>query len=230
MSEAKQPQTLQTDNIAGLLFDLDGTLLDTHDIILSSMRYVINDISGQNLGDEVLMRGVGTPLFDQMLFFAQGDSEKARELTEAYREHNKAVHDQQIKSFPDTISALKRFSALNLPMGIVTSKRHALAKRGLDMTGLSPYFSVLIGSDDTDLHKPNPAPVLYGCDLLKLDPTQVLYIGDSPFDIKAGSGAGCQTIAALWGMFSEDELRAQNPTYTCAHLSDLADVLECQDD
>ncbi len=226
MNQDMANNTLQTDNLAGLLFDLDGTLLDTHDIILCSMRHTINDVFGRNLADETLMRGVGTPLYDQMLTFTDGDSEAATELTRIYREHNEAVHDQQIKAFPGTIDALKRFAALGLPMGIVTSKRHALAQHGVDLTELSPYFKVLIGSDDTELHKPNPAPVVYGCELLGLSPDQVLYIGDSPYDMQAGGGAGCQTIAATWGMFSEEELLAQNPTVVCAHLTDLADLLE----
>lgn len=226
MNQDMANNTLQTDNLAGLLFDLDGTLLDTHDIILCSMRHTINDVFGKNLPDEVLMRGVGTPLYDQMLTFTDGDTEAAAELTRIYREHNEAVHDQQIKAFPGTIDALKRFVALGLPMGIVTSKRHALAQHGVDLTELSPYFKVLIGSDDTELHKPNPTPVVYGCELLGLSPDQVLYIGDSPYDMQAGNGAGCQTVAATWGMFSEDELLAQNPTVVCAQLGDLADLLE----
>ncbi|WP_251179156.1 HAD family hydrolase [Adlercreutzia agrestimuris] len=226
MSQTVPTEKLKTDSLAGLLFDLDGTLLDTYDIILHSMRHTVNDTYGLSLTDEELMRGVGTPLYDQMLTFTHGDSDKAAELTQIYREHNKEVHDRQIKAFPHTIEALKRFAARGLKMGIVTSKRHALAQRGLDLTELSPYFTVLIGSDDTDLHKPNPAPVIVGCEQLEISPDQILYIGDSPYDMQAGNGAGCQTVAATWGMFSEDTLRAQNPTIMCKQLTDLASLLE----
>ncbi len=110
-------------------------------------------------------------------------------------------------------------------MGVVTSKRHAMVARGLEMSGIADYFEFLIGHDDWPEHKPALGPVLHGCDLLGLAPGQCMYIGDSPYDIQAGSAAGCTTVAALWGMFSREELEAQDPDIECETLSDLADKL-----
>ena len=209
----------------GLLFDADGTLIDTYDIILTSMRYAINDVLGLSQTDAELMAGVGTPLLDQMLHFTEGDEGRAAEIVQIYRDHNDGVHDAHIKAFPDTKEALERFRAAGLSMGVVTSKRHAMAVRGLEMSGIADFFQFVIGHDDWPEHKPAPGPVLHGCDLLELAPQQCMYIGDSPFDIQAGNAAGCTTVAALWGMFSKDELEAQRPAVECASLTALADYL-----
>lgn len=119
-------------NIQGVLFDADGTLIDTYDIILTSMRYAVNDVLGCSLDDAELMAGVGTPLYDQMLHFTGGDAARATEITQIYRDHNDGVHDARIRAFGDTKAALERFQAAGIPMGVVTSKRHAMAQRGLE--------------------------------------------------------------------------------------------------
>ena len=209
-------------HIEGILFDADGTLIDTYDIILTSMRYAVNDGLGCSLSDRELMAGVGTPLYDQMLHFTEGDEARAAEIMQMYRDHNDGVHDAHISAFDDTKAALERLRAAGLPMGVVTSKRHAMAQRGLEMSGIAEYFSFLIGHDDWPEHKPAPGPILHGCERLGVAPARCLYVGDSPYDIQAGNAAGCPTVAALWGMFPADELAAQHPSIECASLAGLA--------
>lgn len=210
-------------HVEGILFDADGTLIDTYDIILTSMRYAVNEVLGRSLSDRELMAGVGTPLYDQMLHFTEGDEARAAEITQIYRDHNDGVHDAHIRAFGDTKVALDRLRAAGLPMGVVTSKRHAMAQRGLEMSGIAEYFSFLIGHDDWPEHKPEPGPILRGCELLGVAPAHCLYVGDSPYDVRAGNAAGCPTAAALWGMFSATELGEQHPTIECASLTELAD-------
>lgn len=211
--------------VKGLLFDLDGTLLDTYDIVLASMDYTLNEVAGLGLSEAELMAGVGTPLQDQMLGFAKGDEAQAEKWLRIYRDHNVAVHDAQIKAFPDTRAALERFREAGLPLGVVTSKRHELAVHGLEMSGIAEFFPVVVGPDDWPEHKPEPGPVRRGAELLGLDPTACLYIGDSPFDMQAGNGAGCTTVAALWGMFPREVLERESPDLEFATLTDLADYL-----
>lgn len=209
-----------------LLFDADGTLMDTYGIILMSMRYTVNDVFGKDVSNEELMRGVGTPLQDQMTYFADGDEAKAEELVRIYRQHNDAIHDQGVSAFPDTATALERFHAVGYRMGVVTSKRHKMAELGLRLCGILDYFEFVIGSDDWPEHKPEPGPILHACDLMGISAEDSMYIGDSPYDIQAGNGAGCTTVAALWGMFPEDVLMAQHPDMACTSLSQLADALQ----
>lgn len=216
---------LQGRNIEGVLFDADGTLIDTYDIILRSMDHVLNGMHGFGLTDAELMAGVGTPLRDQMRGFARGDEALAAELSEAYRLHNDAIHDEGIGAFPDTRAALERLAAAGFRMGVVTSKRHEMAALGLELSGISSFFDVLIGYDDFPECKPLPGPVLHGCERLGLPPSACLYVGDSPFDMQAGNAAGCLTVAALWGMFPREALAAESPALECASLTQLADLL-----
>ena len=208
-----------------ILFDLDGTLLDTHDMILESMQYTINEVDGQNQNDEKLMAGVGTPLLDQMLHFTAGNKTRAEELVNIYRAYNDAIHDENIHAFPGTKEALGMLAQAGCRMGVVTSKRHAMAQRGLEMSGIADHFQFLIGHDDWPEHKPAPGPILRGCELLGVAPECGLYVGDSPFDIQAGNAAGCATAAALWGMFPCEALAAERPTLMCDSLTELADRL-----
>lgn len=211
--------------IKGVLFDLDGTLLDTYNLILASMRHAINNVSGGSYSDAELMARVGTPLADQMLYFADGSQEGADRLMEIYRQHNDSIHDKGICAFSDTAASLQRLQDAGLKLGVVTSKRHDSAQRGLDKTGIAKYFDVVIGPDDWPEHKPHPGPVLHGCKMIDVAPENCIYVGDSPFDIQAGNGAGCLTVAALWGMFPKDALDAQNPSINCESLSQLCDLL-----
>lgn len=208
---------------SGLLFDADGTLIDTYDIILTSMKHTVNGSHGGTYSDAQLMERVGTPLFDQMLNFAQGDERLAERMVTEYRAHNDAIHDEGIRSFPQAREALQRLKDAGFTMGVVTSKRHKMAALGLELSGIAEFFEFVIGSDDWPEHKPAPGPILHGCDLLGLAPDACAYIGDSPFDIQAGNAAGCLTVAALWGMFPPDVLRAEHPDMECTSLMDLAD-------
>ncbi len=213
------------ENVKGLLFDLDGTLLDTYEIVLSSMKYTLNEAAGLGLTDEQLMAGVGTPLIDQLVGFAGGDEAQGAEWFDLYQAHNVTVHDENIASFPDTRAALERFRNAGLALGVVTSKRHELAVRGLEMSGIAEFFPVVIGPDDWPEHKPEPGPVRRGAELLGLAPEACFYIGDSPFDMQAGNGAGCTTVAALWGMFPREVLAKENPALEFSSLTGLADYL-----
>ncbi|MBO4352390.1 MAG: HAD hydrolase-like protein, partial [Eggerthellaceae bacterium] len=131
----------------GILFDNDGTLVDTRDLILESMRHCTRTVLGREISDDVLMRKVGQPLAIQMRDFTD-DEELQVELLRVYREYNHAVHDDAIAAFPGAQEALVRLSAAGVRMGVVTSKMHWLAWRGLEITGLAPYLDCCIGADD----------------------------------------------------------------------------------
>lgn len=208
-----------------LLFDCDGTLIDTYDIILKAMRYTVNGVLEQDRSDEELMRGVGTPLEDQMRVFLNDES-RVDEIVATYRAYNDSIHDEGVSIFPGVKEGLGALKDAGYRMGVVTSKRHWLANRGLEICGIRDYFEVLIGSDDFPVHKPKPGPILEACRRMDVDPARCAYIGDSPYDIKAGNAAGCITFAALWGMFPAASLTAEHPNYKIATFADLPNLLE----
>lgn len=206
--------------IKGILFDNDGTLVDTHEIILASMRYSTRTVLGRVIPDEDLLRKVGQPLAVQMCDFTDDPAEQ-EEILRVYREHNHAIHDDAVRAFPGVAEGLAELHRRGFALGVVTSKMHALAWRGLQLTGLAPYLDCCIGADDCEHFKPEAEPVLRGAAALELEPAACLYVGDAPFDIQAGRAAGCSTVAALWGMFPAEVLRSEAPDYECATFEGL---------
>jgi pyrophosphatase PpaX len=209
--------------VKAILFDNDGTLVDTHDMILASMRFSTFEVLGKRIPDDVLMRKVGQPLVVQMRDFTPDEKEQA-EILHVYREHNATIHDDMIRAFPGVQEGLKRLYDAGIPMGVVTSKLRVTAWRGLQITGLAPYLGCCIGAEDCVHFKPEAEPVLRGVDALGLQPDDCLYVGDSPFDLQAGRAAGCKTVAVLWGMFSADVLAAECPDYTFASFADFTEA------
>ena len=211
-------------SLKAILFDLDGTIIDTHDAILASMQYTMRTILGKEFSPAHLMKKVGQPLKTQMEDFARS-AEERDEMLRVYRAYQAQIHDQKVKAFPGMKQALEALRQAGFPLGVVTSKLHAPALHGLEFFGLEGYFSCLVGADDCEKHKPDPFPVTLGANLLGFEAKECVYVGDSPYDIQAGNAAGAITIAAQWGMFSDEDLAAENPTYTCASISDVVSLL-----
>lgn len=193
-----------------ILFDLDGTVVNTIPHILASFRHATAEVLGAPLADEVLLEHVGVPLAYQMRFFTD-DEETAARLLASYRAFNQATHDEMARLYPNTLSALERLSAAGMPMGIVTSKSAMMAMRAIDLFGLGRFFAVVVSADDTPAHKPDPLPVLHAARLLSLDPAVCAYVGDSPADVAAARGAGAVAVAATWGVASRERLEAAGP-------------------
>lgn len=207
--------------VRGLLFDLDGTIIDTIDLILASARHASALVLGEALPDDVLRHNIGVPLRAQMGEYAPGHVE---ELLAAYREHNDRVHDDLIREFPGTEPALEALTALGFRMGVVTSKSRPVAQRGVDHFGLDRYFDFVVGAEDTATHKPGPEPVLEGARRLGLPARNCVYVGDSPHDMESGKAAGAVTVAALWGPFPERVLEPR-PDFAIGRLADLVALL-----
>lgn len=214
-----------TSSVKAVLFDLDGTLADTEELILASFRYATKTVCGLDVPDSELRAKIGQPLTVQMWDWSGGSQEVHDELFNTYLEHNDRVHSQLIKSFPGTIGVLETLRDAGVSLGIVTSKRSENALRAMKSTKIDGFFECLVAPDTFDGHKPDAAPVLHGCELLGVSPDESIYIGDSPYDLQAGRGAGCKTVAALWGMFSREVLLAERPDYAIESLSELVPLV-----
>ena len=204
-----------------VLFDLDGTLIDTIELILTSARHATKVVLGEALPDDVLRHNIGVPLRVQ---FAEYAPEHVDELLAAYRAHNESVHDELIREYPGTEDALKALAAAGFRLGIVTSKSRPVAQRGLDFFGLGKYFDVTVGFEDTEIHKPEAAPIIEAAFRIGTSPTRCLYVGDSPHDMASGIAAGALTGAALWGPFP-DRVLEPGPDFALPSLSDLPRLL-----
>jgi pyrophosphatase PpaX len=205
-----------------ILFDLDGTLLDTKELILASYRYATREVLGASLPDESVLPLIGIPLVNQMRIVAPGYVD---ELVEVYREHNARMHDELIRPFEGTREALDALRAAGKRLAVVTSKRNDPARRGLACFGIQDYFEFIIGSDDTVTHKPDPEPLLLAVERLGIPADACVYVGDSPYDMQAACAANIDGIAALWGMFPRDTLMAAGASCEAVTIGELPALL-----
>jgi len=209
--------------VKGVLFDLDGTLIDSIPLILSSLRHAIKTVLGQELVDDELLRNVGTPLVRQMQEFSP---EHSVELLVAYREHNAIHHDAAVRAYPGVAETLMHLKGMGYPIGIATSKAGEGARRGLSVAGLESFIDTLVSCDDTDSHKPDPAPLKLAAERLGVPITTCVYVGDSEFDIMAAKACKAISVAALWGPFPEAVVVRPGPSYALASISDLPGLLD----
>ena len=170
-----------------VLFDLDGTLIDSGAMILASFRHATRTVLAREIPDDELVAAVGgSSIRDQMAFF---DADRADELVRVYRAHNAPLHDE-LEAFEGVQEVLERLHAEGRKLGIVTAKRRKTVDLAFEQLGLERYFDVVVTTDDTELHKPHPEPVLRALELVDATPGEAAFIGDSPFDIQAGEGGG----------------------------------------
>jgi pyrophosphatase PpaX len=209
-------------NKRAILFDLDGTLLDTRELILASFRYATREVLGEQLPDEALLPFIGIPLIYQMRAIA---AEHADRLLEVYREHNARTHDDLIRYFEGTREMLDELSAEGRRLAVVTSKRNESALHGLAYFDLLEYFEFVIGSDDTAAHTPEPEPLLLAAECLGLASDACIYVGDSPFDMQAARAADIVALGALWGMFSREQLWEAGAQYEATTPATLPVVI-----
>ena len=212
------------DDLEAVIFDLDGTLIDTVDLIRHTFQHTTKTLLGRDIPDDELMAGVGCPLIVQMATF---DAERAEELTDFYRTYQVGIHDDYVKEYPGVEEVLADLHARKVPMAIVTSKSHDVARKGLRLFDLNKYFDVLIGADDVEIHKPDPYPLHVAAERLGVDIKRSIYIGDSPFDMRAAVGANSISVAARWGAFDNGSVLEPRPTYAIDDIRELLDLIDC---
>lgn len=204
-----------------ILFDLDGTLIDSIELILESYRHTMRVHRGDAMSDALWLEGLGTPLREQFKMFTSDPAEMEAMIT-TYREWNMANHDTMVVAYPGALETVRDFHTRGIRMGIVTSKNDRGLKRGLDLCGFTAYFDTLITCDSLKEAKPDPAPVRLALAQLGADPRSALYVGDSPHDIASGNGAGTETAACLWGPFDRARLAQEKPTHWLTTFGDLS--------
>ncbi|MDI6893015.1 MAG: HAD-IA family hydrolase [Bacillota bacterium] len=205
-----------------VLFDLDGTLIDTRDLILASFHHALRRVLGRDLPDEVLLAGQGTTLIDQMRCF---DGDRAEELTRVYTEFNLREHDALAREFPGVQELLRDLYAIGVHLGVVTSKRREGALLGLRRFGIAPYLTAAVFMEDTREHKPSPAPVREALRRLGCAPARAVMAGDSPYDVQSARSAGVEAVGVAWGSHPPASLREAGATVVVHDLGELRNYL-----
>ena len=202
------------------LFDLDGTLIDSVELILRSYRHTVEVHLGTVPPDEVWLQGMGTPLRRQMEGLTE-DAEVVEAMINTYREYNREHHDALVSEFPGARRVVESLNRLGAKLGVVTSKFGRGARRGLAVCGMEGMFPVVVGADDVDRHKPDPAPVRLALERLGAEAGETIFIGDSPHDLAAGRAAGVSTGAALWGPIARRLLAPYEPDFWLERPGDI---------
>lgn len=186
-----------------VLFDLDGTLIDSGPIIMASMRHASVTVLGREPDEERVRAAIGGPgLIAQM---RELDPDRVDELVESYRAHNEPLH-ATLEAFDGVLELLPRLRERGHRLGIVTAKRVRTVELAFDRFPiLRETTEVLVGAEDTERHKPDPDPLLEALARMGAQPQDAAYVGDSPFDIRAGKAAGTLAVAVGWGGIHPDE-------------------------
>lgn len=205
-----------------ILFDLDGTLIDSIPLIRESFHYAVKKVLGKDLPDDILLANVGRPLEIQMRLI---NPEKADELLRVYREHNHKHHDEFIKPVEGIKELLKELKEKGIKIGVVTSKSGWLSERGIKICGFEKYIDAIIAADHVEKPKPHPEPIEKCLEILKCSKDESVYVGDSPFDIESGKKASVTTIAVPFGPFSRERLLAEKPDFIADTVEELRKIL-----
>ena len=211
--------------IQTVLFDLDGTLIDSIRLILDSYHHTLAAHGVPPRTDEDWLRGVGTPLSVQFAEW-RDDLGKLEAMVATYREYNLAHHDRMVTVYPGVVAALGAIRAAGRRTGLVTSKNRQGALRGLTLVRLEAMMDVLVCADEVTNPKPHPEPVEKAVALLGADPGTTVYVGDSIHDMVSGHAAGVRTAAALWGPFGREHLELASPDYWLETPADLVTLLD----
>jgi pyrophosphatase PpaX len=208
--------------IKAILFDLDGTLINTNNLILQSFKHAFNTYLKQEVEDKDIVKFFGVPLENAMVGYGE---EHVEGLIKAFREFNEKMHDELAVGFEGIEEALKALKKMGLKLGIVTSKRELMAHRSLRLINIFDYMDVIITPEHSNKHKPDPEPIFKACEALDITPQEAIMVGDSIYDIQCGINAGCETCAVTYTEFDIEELKSLNPQYIVDNIIELVDIV-----
>ena len=192
-----------------VLFDLDGTVIDSGAIILASMRHAAKEVLGAEPPDELLMAAVGGPGLEAQMHALAPDL--VDELVQVYRAHNEPLHDE-LECCAGMDDVLVRLKQEGRRLGIVTAKRRKTVELAFAKVPIGHLFETVVGGDETARHKPDPDPLLLALERLDADPSETAYVGDAPFDVRAARAAGIYSVAVTWGgIHPRKRLEAEHP-------------------
>ncbi|WP_077624820.1 pyrophosphatase PpaX [Sediminibacillus massiliensis] len=210
-------------NIQTILFDLDGTLIDTNELIIASFIHTLKEHADRDYTREEILDFIGPPLRES---FVKIDPERADVMMETYREHNLKNHNAYVAAYPTVVDTLTQLKEAGYKLGIVTTKIKGTALMGLELTGLESLFEVVIGLEDVTNAKPHPEPIIKALQQIGGKASESLMVGDNYHDIEAGQNAGTHTAGVAWTVKGRETLEAYKPDYMLEQMSDLLTILK----
>jgi pyrophosphatase PpaX len=206
-----------------VLFDLDGTLVDTVPFILACVHYAFEGY-GSGPTDAEWSSTIGTPLQAQMALHARRP-EDVDLLLKRYRTFWAEQHDRMTRCFPGALETVAGLAAGGHRLGVVTAKTSAGAWRTLRHTGLAEHIPVLVGADSCARCKPYPDPVFLALQQLGGTPERAAMLGDASHDLQAARAAGVCALGAGWGASTTEVLRAAGADQLLTDIRELPGVI-----
>lgn len=211
-----------------VLFDYDGTIMDTNDIILKSWQYTFRTLGAKELPMEVIFSSFGEPLQITMEKYFPGKNEdEIKEAIDIYRSYQVDHYKELIEMFPGMAQLIKDLKARGYKVGLVTSRLRNSTEIGLKKFGLLEAFDYIVTADDTEKHKPDPEPVLIALEKLQAKPEEAIMIGDSMFDILCAQNAGVEAVLVGWAKAAEAQRKVveTKPEYVIQKAEEILDIL-----
>jgi pyrophosphatase PpaX len=206
-----------------ILFDLDGTLINTNDLIIASFLHTLDHYAPGRYTKEDVLTFIGEPLETS---FERVDANRVKEMVEMYRKHNHENHDILVKEYKGVYETIETLHNQGYKLGVVTTKMRNTVEMGLELTRLKSFFGVVVTLDDVENAKPHPEPVERAMALLDARPEQTIMVGDSRYDIGAGQNAGTYTAAVAWTIKGKETLAALQPDFMLDEMADLLDMIK----
>lgn len=201
-----------------VLFDLDGTLIDTNKLILDSFKYTYKTCLNLTVSEQEILKYFGEPL---IVTLGRYSEEKAEAMYKTYIDYNESRHDDTVTIFEGIQELLSELVRQGFTLALVTSKRRKVALMGLELFDIKKYFDVFVALEDTELHKPNPAPVLKALELLGAQTCDAIMVGDSVYDIHCAHGANVKAALVKWSAahgFQGDDISADYVVHDTGEL------------
>ncbi|MCU9612927.1 pyrophosphatase PpaX [Caldibacillus lycopersici] len=210
------------ENIDTILFDLDGTLVNTYELIIQSFLHTFDTYAPNQYRREDCIPFIGPTLEDT---FHSVLPEKAEEMREYYRTYNLEKHDELIQEFDGVYETLKYLYERGYKLAVVTTKMKDTAIKGLEVTNLKPFFSEIVGLDDITNAKPDPEPIYKALELLNSTPEKAMMVGDSHHDILAAKNAGVKSVGVSWSIKGKEYIEKHNPDFLIDNMKELLTIV-----
>lgn len=210
-----------------VLFDFDGTIMDTNDVILKSWQYTFMSLENREADEDELKKTFGEPLdITISRFFPEVPVEKSIEI---YRSYQRDHFRELITLFPGMKELLKVLKKQGYKIGLVTSRLYNTTVQGLEKYQIKEYFDAIVTPEDTDRHKPDPEPVLIALEKLGSIPENAVMLGDTLFDIKCAGNAGVESVLVSWSFAlsgeTKESLGGDAPDYIIGKPDELLEIL-----
>lgn len=209
--------------IRNILFDLDGTLLDTNELIIQSFQHTYKTHLNKQVDREYIIKNFGEIL---KITLDRDFGEYSDEAIKTYRSFQVGNFEKLITIQSGVKEGVIELHKQGYKLGVVTSRLNDSALRGLKHFGLMDYFECIIGAADTELHKPDPTPAFLALDKMGGNPSETLFVGDSPFDILCGKNAGIASVIVGWSALPMDIILKYEPNYIVDNMVELLELVE----